>query len=239
MEILNPKDHMLPEAEAEGPHVESLRFPRPTYGHLCQRCKNIPVELFLFGSTLSSKRCLGRHTTDNCKGEHDLRCDGFDREILDEPHYRCSICKDDNNYNLCNTRKTDEKTCFDGNHKLRNMVFEDRMIKAAPEETEKEKQQMKEANDSMQPYLLSSSIEELAKSAEDGCHMCSVIRSRVDMIPSQFLVSNPAVYIECKPLDVPESFMFVAYKMGGFIDDTELDAAADWPTPQTLVVLRE
>jgi hypothetical protein len=183
---------------------------RPT-GTCASVAKTFPVELFLFGSTLSSKRCLGRHTTENCEGEHDLRCDGFAREILDEPHYRCSICKD-NNYNLCNTCKTDEKTCFDGNHKLRNMVFADRMIKAAPEETEKEKQQMKEANDSMQPYLLSSSIEELAKSAEAGCHMCSVIRSWVDMIPSQFLVSNPAVYIECKPLDVPESFIFVAWE---------------------------
>lgn len=246
MDDLGINHDSSPGTNAHSP--KDLMFPKPTGGHACERCRKIPIELFLFGSRLSSKKCRARHDTKHCKGKHSIRCDGCARMISDEPHYHCAICKD-NDYNLCDTCKIDGKTCLDESHKLRKTVFEEQMIRWTSDIEEQvvgsEEADSKIAAivESMQPYLLRSSVEELEKSAVGGCHMCSVISSRIDaMIPRQLIKPAHAVYIECKPLKVSESLKFVNYMIRNLVEDPDgpdLDAEADCDMPQTLLAVRE
>ncbi|KAH6660964.1 heterokaryon incompatibility protein-domain-containing protein [Truncatella angustata] len=92
---------------------------------------------------------------------------------------------------------------------------------------------------SMEPYLLFETVSELRESAKSECHFCTALATHIDSMPGRYLEADSAVYIECKPLEVPESLKFSAYLSRNILEEPDLDIDADWGWPQTVITLRQ
>jgi hypothetical protein len=203
-------------ANAPSPHrsnrpTSKIRFQAPTIGHICARCRAIPPEIFLIGSSFFSHRCQARqHVEDqNCEGKHDISCHHC-RAQIEGTHYHCGVCNDDD-LDICAACRESGAHCLQQEHKLCKRIFNERLVREVEDDDESYFHpglRQKTITQGLEPYRLHDSLGELLASAEAGCHSCSVLVTQLDEQLENAPMETP-VFIENRPLVMPMDFRFV------------------------------
>ncbi|KAF2790566.1 HET-domain-containing protein, partial [Melanomma pulvis-pyrius CBS 109.77] len=240
------------------PIISQYPFPKPTVGRICARCRAIPVELFLVGSTFFSFFCKARHVEGhNCKGKHQIECHHCLQEIK-STYYHCGICKDDD-LDICAACKSGGAHCWKQEHNLVKRIFDGKLISFSDNSTvtldpKKDGQLIREvANDDdeyfhpgltralvekgMEPYRLYDTLSELLASADAGCHSCSVLVSRIDDEIGDAPRDTP-VFIETRPLIIPDEDRFTKSMVRAMLKEPDLDDGVDEGLPMTVLAVR-
>lgn len=231
-------------AGSQGPQPSSAlgpsSFPRPSIGHICAQCRNIPVELLMLGSSFFSKRCKGRHAEgENCKGKHNISCAHCQSPIRDA-HHHCHICNE-GDFDLCSACKEEGKHCLQGGHKMVKRTFDEQLIREVDETgITKHHPGVTRAmieKWSVTPYRLHKSFKDLAASADSGCHSCCTLLTRLDGQVDEGH-SDTAVYIENRPLFFPPNTRGVMGLFKMMALEPDLDDDADEGLPTAVVAVR-
>lgn len=233
---LNAGSRGLQPRSALGPSS----FPRPSIGHICAQCRNIPVDLLMLGSSFFSQRCKGRHAEgENCKGKHSISCDHCQSPIQDAYHH-CYICNG-GNFDLCSACKEEGKECLQEGHKMVKRTFDGQLIREVDETgiTNYHPGVTRAMIEkwSVTPYRLHKSFKDLVASADSGCHSCSTLVTRLDGQVDEGH-SGTAVYIENRPLALPTDIRgaMALFKMMAL--EPDLDDNADEGLPTAVVAVR-
>lgn len=215
-------------------------FPRPSIGHICTQCRNIPLDLLLLGSSFFSNRCKGNHAEgENCKGKHSITCDHC-KSPIEDVHYHCHVCNE-GDFDICSSCKEKGDHCLQEQHKMVKRKFDKGIVREIDETgfTRHHPGVTRELIEewSVPPYRLHESYEDLAASADGGCHSCCTL---VTWLEGQVDESrtDTAVYIENRPLLVPQHVYGMIEMMKMFALEPDLDNEADAGLPTAVVAVR-
>jgi len=228
--------------------TKKIQFPKPTTGHICLRCRDIPAEIFLTGSTFFSNRCKARRhaESENCKGKHDITCHHC-RAQIESTHFHCGICEDDD-LDICAACHASGQHCVQPEHKLGKRMFDQLLVREVDDEDESYHHPgLRKAmlTQGLEPYRLHETLSDLITSAESGCHSCSVLVSQLNgpngLIDG--LLKNvsreTSVFIENRPLVVPMDYRYTRHMEKMLLAEPDVDSIeADEGLPITMLAVR-